>query len=142
LRCFRDAERIDRAAFGGDHPKVAVRVNNIGRVLQDKGDIEGALRCFRDAERINRAAFGDDHPKVAIRVANIGSVLQDKGDLEGALRCYREAFSIFIRMSGPRALETIQSARNLRKVGVDPIALAREVAGEEAAGELAKVLDG
>jgi len=75
-------------------------------------------------------------------VNNIGGVLHAKGDIEGALRCGHEAFSILIRMLGPRALETIQSARNLRAVDVDPIGLAREVAGEEAAGELARALDG
>jgi tetratricopeptide (TPR) repeat protein len=77
--------------FGNDHPDVAGCVNNLGRVLQDKGNMDGALRCFRDAERVARAVFGNDDPKVATSVNNIGCVLQDKGDLAGALRCFREA---------------------------------------------------
>ncbi len=37
LEKFREAERIDRAAFGDDHPNVAIRVNNIGSVLLARG---------------------------------------------------------------------------------------------------------
>ncbi len=142
LQCYREAERIDRAAFGDEHPAVARDVNNIGTVLSIKGDLEGELRCYHEAERIDRAAFGDDHPAVARAVNNIGSVLSTKGDLEGARKCYREGFRICIRLLGPRALETLTGAQNLRTVGVDPIALAREAAGAEAAEELARLLDG
>jgi tetratricopeptide (TPR) repeat protein len=140
MRCFREAERIDRAAFGNDHPNVAIRMNNIGTVLIATGDLDSAMRCFREAERINRAAFGNDHPNVATDVNNIGSVLKAKGDLDLARACYRESFCICIRLLGPRALNTLQSARNLRAIGVDPIALAREIAGPEAAAELAERL--
>ncbi|MCH8807766.1 MAG: tetratricopeptide repeat protein, partial [Planctomycetes bacterium] len=50
LAALRTAERIDRAAFGDEHPEVATDVNNIGGVLFDKGDLDGALKCFREAE--------------------------------------------------------------------------------------------
>ncbi len=45
---------IDEAAYGSNHPQVAIDVNNLGRVLQDLGDLpttrkhlERALRIFR-----------------------------------------------------------------------------------------------
>jgi tetratricopeptide (TPR) repeat protein len=142
LRCYHEAEQIDRAAFGNDHPNVAIRVNNIGGVLQANGDLDGALRCYREAERIDRAAFGNDHPEVATDVNNVGSILLARGDIEGARAMGKEAFHIAIRHLGPRALDTVQSARNLRAAGLDPIALARDAAGEDAARELAALLDG
>ena len=83
MGCYREAERIDRAAFGDDHPKVATDVNNIGGVLLAKGDLEGALQCFREAERIDRAAFGDDHPAVAKDMNNIGAALRTNGTWRG-----------------------------------------------------------
>ena len=44
LAVSRAAERIDRAAFGNDDPRVATIVNNIGTLLQDQGDLDGALK--------------------------------------------------------------------------------------------------
>ncbi len=39
---YERALKIDEAAFGPDHPKVAIRVNNLGSVMQDQGDLVGA----------------------------------------------------------------------------------------------------
>ncbi|MEM9753710.1 MAG: tetratricopeptide repeat protein, partial [Planctomycetota bacterium] len=52
LAVLREAERIDRSAFGDDHPEVATDVSNIGLVLQAQGDLPGALAKYREAERI------------------------------------------------------------------------------------------
>jgi len=127
--------------FGDDHPRVATTLNNIGNVLQDKGDLDGALKCYREAERIDRAAFGDDHPNIAIRANNIGSVLLARGDRDGARRMAGEALRIGVRTFGPRSLDTLLWARNYAAVGGDPIALAREAAGDEAAEALRQALE-
>jgi tetratricopeptide (TPR) repeat protein/DNA-binding transcriptional ArsR family regulator len=141
LECYREAERIDRTAFGDDHPNVAIRVNNIGLALKGKRDLDGALACYREAERIDRAAFGDEHPNVATSLNNIGGILLRRGDREGARRMSGEALGIGVRMLGPRSLETLQWARNYAVVGGDPIALAREAAGDEAAEALRQALE-
>ena len=140
LACYREAERIFRAGFGDDHPNVAATVNNIGLVLKAKGDLDGALECYREAERIDRGAFGDEHPNVARDVNNIGSVLWGKGDHEAGRKLYVEAFRLLCAMLGPRSLDTLKSTRNLRVVGVDPIAVARQIAGDAVAEELAQAL--
>ena len=142
MKCYREAERIDRAAFGDNHPNVATRVNNIGRVLQERGDLEGAMKCFREAERIDRAAFGDNHPEVATDVNNIGGVLFAKGDLEGARAALVEAFRIKIGTVGGQARTTITSANSLKVLGLDPIAMARQIAGAAAAEELREAMEG
>ncbi|MCK4871474.1 MAG: tetratricopeptide repeat protein [Phycisphaerales bacterium] len=141
LERLREAERIFRKALGDDHPNVATCVNNIGSVLQDKGDLDGALEQYREAERIDRAAFGDDHPSVASDVNNIGGVLLARGDRDGARRMAGESLRIFIRTHGPRGLNTVQGARNYAGVGGDPIALAREAAGDDAAEALREAMD-
>lgn len=140
LECFREAERIDRAVYGDNHPEVAIDVNNIGGVLKELDDLDGALKRFREAERIDRAAYGDHHPRVATDVNNIGAVLLARGDVEGARAKVSEAFGIFLSTTGPRALDTIQGAKNLMGLGVDPIALAREIVGDEAARQLEEAL--
>jgi Tfp pilus assembly protein PilF len=47
---------IDEAAYGPDHPMVANRVNNLGSVLQDLGDLAGARAHFERALGIDEAA--------------------------------------------------------------------------------------
>ncbi|MEM8782468.1 MAG: tetratricopeptide repeat protein [Planctomycetota bacterium] len=91
LAAFREAERIDRAAFSDEHPKTAIRMNNIGSILKAQGDYAKALTAYREAERIDRAAFGDNHSKIAVRMNNIGNVMHAQGDYAKALAAYREA---------------------------------------------------
>ncbi|MBN2045847.1 MAG: TIR domain-containing protein [Anaerolineales bacterium] len=70
---FQRALAIDEAVFGGDHPNVAIDVNNLGSVLRDLGDLAGAKAAYERALAIDEAVFGGDHPKEAIRVNNLGA---------------------------------------------------------------------
>jgi len=110
------ALRIDEAAYGPDHPKVAIRVNNLGSVLRALGDLEGARAHFERALRIDEAAYGPDHPNVAIRVNNLGNVLRDLGDLEGARAHYDRALGIMEKAYGPQHPNVATAANNLGKV--------------------------
>jgi len=56
------AVRIDEQAFGLDHPTVGIRVNNLGGVLHDLGDLPGARRAFGRALGIFKRFLGDEHP--------------------------------------------------------------------------------
>ena len=56
------ALRIDEAAFGSDHPSVAIRVNNLASVLKDLGELAQAQKLFERALAIFRKFLGDDHP--------------------------------------------------------------------------------
>ena len=98
---FERALKIDEAAFGPDHPSVAIRVNNLGSVLKDLGDHAGAKAAFERALKIDEAAFGPDHPNVAIRVNNLGGVLQELGDHAGAKAAYERALKIDEAAFGP-----------------------------------------
>ena len=141
LAAFREAERINRAALGDDHPDVAADVGNAGIVLRQRGDLDGALAAFREAERIDRAALGDDHPRVAADVVNAGLVLSDRDDVDGALVAFREAFLIFFRTNGPRGEHVRAAANNVAWAGGDPVALVRERIGTEAALEFEKAFN-
>ncbi|MBV6393472.1 MAG: Photosystem I assembly protein Ycf3 [Anaerolineales bacterium] len=91
---YERALKIDEAAFGPDHPNVAIRVNNLGYVLQALGDHAGAKAAYERALKIDEAAFGRDHPNVAIRVNNLGYVLQALGDHAGAKAAFERALKI------------------------------------------------
>jgi Flp pilus assembly protein TadD len=59
---FERALRIDEVSFGPDHPRVAIRVNNLGGVLQAQGDLAGGRAAFERALAIFERALGPDHP--------------------------------------------------------------------------------
>ena len=79
--------------------------------------------------------------ELAIDVNNIGDVLDAKGDREGASEKFSEAFSIFVTTEGPRSLNTPGAARSLLTLDVDPIAMARNLAGDPAANDLRDALE-
>ena len=75
-QAYKRALAIDEAVYGPDHPTVAIRVNNLGSVLQDLGDSAGARAAFERALAIWTNAYGEDHPRVATAHNNLGSVLK------------------------------------------------------------------
>ena len=68
------ALKIDEKAFGPDHPNVAIRVNNLGSVLQALGDLPGAKAAFERALKILQKLLGDDHPDTRLVRENIDSL--------------------------------------------------------------------
>jgi len=98
---YERALAINEAAYGPDHPQVAIRLNNLGGVLQDLGDMEGAKKMFERALAIDEATYGPDHPTVAIDVNNLGGVLQDLGGMEGAKKMFERALAIGEATYGP-----------------------------------------
>jgi hypothetical protein len=54
--------QIGEAALGPDHPDVGVWRNNLGGVLRDLGDLDGARTQLERAVQIGEAALGPDHP--------------------------------------------------------------------------------
>ena len=93
--------RISPEGFGSDHPSVANLVNNLGLVLRNLGDLDGARKAYQRALAIDEKSFGPDHPSVAIDVNNLGMVLQDLGDLDGARKAYQRALAIDEKAFGP-----------------------------------------
>ena len=59
-------------------------LNNLGLLLHDQGDYEGAAPLCREALQIRRETLGDRHPSTLISMNNLGGLLQAQGDYEGA----------------------------------------------------------
>ena len=74
LAKFRDAIRL--------YPDLAEARNNIGVVLEQRKDFDGAVKEFSEAIRI-KPDLPDAH-------SNLGAVFLLRSDLDGALREYRE----------------------------------------------------
>lgn len=88
LALLRRVLGILEKVFGPHDPRVATRLNNLGRVLQDLGDMAGARSCYDRALAIDEKAYGPDHRNVAVRLNNLGTLLRDSGDVAGAESCF------------------------------------------------------
>ena len=73
---MRRALEIDEASFGKRHPAVAIRLNNLGQLLQATNRLGEAEPLMRRALEIDEASFGKQHPAVARDLNNLGQLLQ------------------------------------------------------------------
>ena len=71
---------IGEAAYGPDHPIVAIRVNNLGRVLQALGDLAGARASYERALRIFEVHLGAAHPSTQTVQHNLEALAQGQPD--------------------------------------------------------------
>ena len=60
--------------FGPDHPSVAIRLNNLGLVLRDLGEIDAARAHMSRALEIYRKVLGEDHPSTKTVRKNLASL--------------------------------------------------------------------
>ena len=113
---FERALAIGEAAYGPDHPTVGICAGNLGLVLQDLGDLEGAKKNYERALAIHETVYGSDHPDVAIGVNNLGYVLKALVDMEGAKKMYERALAIDEDVYGPEHPNVAVGANNLGRV--------------------------
>ena len=99
-----------------DREGEASALSNLGGVLKDLGDLEGAKENWEHALKIDEGVYGPDHPSVARDVSNLGIVLQDLGDLEGAKENYERALKIDEGMYGPEHPNVAIRVSNLGSV--------------------------
>ena len=92
---MRRALAIDEASLGKDHPKVAIRLNNLAALLQATNRLGEAEPLMRRALAIDEASLGKDHPTVASDLNNLATLLQDTNRLGEAEPLMRRALAIF-----------------------------------------------
>jgi tetratricopeptide (TPR) repeat protein len=110
-RWLQDTNRADEAepmmgrvveifqkAYGPDHPKVAVSLNNQAGLLQTKQPKE-AERLMRQALAIDERAYGPDHPDVARDLYNLSRLLKDANRLDDAEPLMRRAVKIYVKFT-------------------------------------------
>lgn len=98
---------------GLEDADTAVAANNLGSLLRDQGDLEGARPLFDRSLAIAEKALGPEHPHTAVYLNNLASLLRVKRDLEGARPLYERALAIREKISGPEHPETATCLNNL-----------------------------
>ncbi len=98
---YERALQIDRRVLGDDHPRIAMRLNNLAIVAQNLGDLKLAEIQFRDAIHRYEKAYGDQHPETGSARGNYGLLLQREGRLAEAEPLLRSALDIQLKLYGP-----------------------------------------
>ena len=112
-RLHRKALAVHKSALGDKHPDTLTSINNLGSLLQDKGDLDGAGALYREALEAKRETLGDRHPSTLASINNLGMLLKAKGDLNGAEALYRESLEAQRETLGDRHPSTLSSISNL-----------------------------
>ena len=110
---YRQAVQSAEAAYGKEHSRVALLLNNLALALRQKNDNASAEPLLRRALAIQQKSLGPNHPAVAATLNNLGSLLQSAGKFEEAERLERTALRIFERKLGPETAELATTCTNL-----------------------------
>ncbi len=98
-RCYKKALEIRQALYPGNHPDVAMSLNNVGNTYNTLGEASKGLEHFQQALEMCRALYPGNHFDVAGSLNNVGGAYQRLGEaskglgyLEQALEMYRALY--------------------------------------------------
>ncbi len=107
--CYQLAVAIGRRAYGNDHPVMAMRINSLGVVEHELGNLKEARDCFETAFAICEKVYGPveqavygmpDEKLLTIPIRNLCAILEEMGDVEAAQRTYEKAMQIYLEVYG------------------------------------------
>jgi len=111
-RIFERILEIDRKLLGDEDVNVALDLNNLGRLLEARGEDGAAEPRLREAVAILRR---ENHATLPLVLGNLGELLTKRGDLLEAERVFEEAVPLGLREFG----ESSQDVAKVRaKYGV------------------------
>jgi tetratricopeptide (TPR) repeat protein len=113
---MRRALAIDAQSYGPDHPRVAIRLNNLAQLLQETNRLAEAEPLMRRALAIGEQSYGPDHPTVAIRLNNLAQLLQETNRLAEAEPLMRRALAIDEKRYGPDHPKMASCLNNLAQL--------------------------
>ena len=122
-----------RRVLGEEHKKTLGLLNNMGNLLHNMEDYEGALGYYQQALRVEEKVLGKSHPSTLTTIMNM-AVAYKAGlkDFTKAEEMYRQALDGWERSLGKQHGETKKCARNLA------ILLAQTLRDKEKTRELVK----
>ncbi|MDQ3805338.1 MAG: FxSxx-COOH system tetratricopeptide repeat protein [Acidobacteriota bacterium] len=109
------ALRILELAGHDESDDMAAVLSNLGNVLGDLMDLDGALACQQRSLKIRLKVHGENHDGVVIGLNNLGMVMLEQGDLEGARVQFEQAIELG---EGARGVHHPVLATPLNNLGV------------------------
>jgi eukaryotic-like serine/threonine-protein kinase len=98
---YERALDIDRRVLGDNHPRIALRLENLAVVAQNMGELKQAEVLYIDALGREERAYGNRHPETALVKGNYGLLLQREGRLTEAEPLLRDAVAVRLALYGP-----------------------------------------
>ena len=77
-------ERRRAEVHGPRHPHTLTLINNLGSLLQARGELEEAEPLYREALVASREVLGPRHPSTLKLINRLGRLLKARGELEEA----------------------------------------------------------
>ena len=104
---------IVESVFGPADPNVAIALNNLSALYEDKGDYIKAEPPLRRALAIVERALGPNHQDVATNLNNLGALYYEQGDYGKAEPLYQRALAISEKLVGPQHPLVAKTLNNL-----------------------------
>jgi serine/threonine protein kinase/tetratricopeptide (TPR) repeat protein len=109
----REALALRRQVFGGEHPKVAESLNDLGLILYRDSQLNAAETVLREALAQRTKLLGAEHRDVATSLGNLGVVLWERGQLAAAETLFRQSLALRRKLLGNTHEEVAESLDNL-----------------------------
>ena len=134
LQCFVQSLPADPDGVedSDEWARISVTLGNIGAVLTDLGDHDGALGYIEDALAINRKL--NSQGETARQLNNLGALHRMRSDLAQAVTCHEEALAIFRRLGDQRG--EARALSHIAGVHLDQRELHQALAHYEAAWDI------
>ena len=113
----RESLETRRELFADAHPDVAVSLNLVGWLLQERGELAAAQEHLEEAVAMGRRVFppeGDPH--LARALNDLGAVLEARGSYERAAELYRESLQMRRSLQGEEQVGVAVTTSNLAAV--------------------------
>ncbi len=110
---YAEALRLRRAAHPGDHPNIALSLNNLAMVRRHQGRYATAESLYTASLDIRVRLFGERHPDVAHTLNHLGRLYYNMGDYDRAEPFARRAMALRADLYGEKHVSTISSMGSL-----------------------------
>jgi len=119
MNLLQRALKISEACSGNDNPQISFIVNNLGEILHDLKDLEGARVNYLRALDIDETLYGLNHPQSARSLSNLGLILHELGDVDEAEKNLRRALKITKQTLKPHHPQVGVILTNLGRISKD-----------------------
>ena len=105
--------------FGEEHRETATSKNELGLLLWEQGDLDGAEKMFRESVATHTRLLGADHANAAVGKANLAVVVNEQGHPAAAEALLRESLASQRKTLGVRHPSYANTLNKLSVVVMD-----------------------